>query len=87
MHRRTDARVVAFVALHLLARRTPCSFLCFLVFFSFVLVLVSLVSGSFLEQRPLSGGFEANPPFLEEVMAPTSMHVLALLERAQLAGQ
>jgi len=42
--------------------------------------------GSFLDQRPLEGGFEANPPFLEEVMAPMAMHVLALLERAQAAG-
>ena len=54
-----------------------------------VLLLSSLplfVSGSFLDQRPLSGGFEANPPFLEEVMAPMALHVLALLERAQIAN-
>ena len=51
------------------------------------IVLFSLFfTGSFLEQRPLSGGFEANPPFLEEVMAPMAFHVLALLERAQKAG-
>lgn len=43
--------------------------------------------GSFLDQRPLAGGFEANPPFLEEVMAPMAMHVLALMERAQAASQ
>lgn len=43
--------------------------------------------GSFLDQRPLEGGFEANPPFLEEVMAPMAMHVLALMERAQAKSQ
>jgi len=39
--------------------------------------------GSFLEQRPLEGGFQCNPPFLEEVMAANAFHILALLERAQ----
>jgi phosphorylated CTD-interacting factor 1 len=52
-----------------------------MIFFSFS-YLFSI--GSFLDQRPLSGGFEANPPFLEEVMAPMAFHILGLLERAQL---
>ena len=41
--------------------------------------------GSFLEQRPLQGSFEANPPFLEEVMATMAFHVLGLIERAEQA--
>jgi phosphorylated CTD-interacting factor 1 len=43
--------------------------------------------GSFLEQRFLEGGYQCNPPFLEEVMAPNAFHLLALLERAQTANK
>lgn len=39
--------------------------------------------GSFFTLRADEGSYESNPPFLEEVMTPNAMFVLALLHRAE----
>lgn len=42
--------------------------------------------GSFFEFTPLSGSFQANPPFVNATMLATAKHVEALLVRAAAAG-
>jgi hypothetical protein len=39
--------------------------------------------GSFLDMDVTEGGFEGNPPFLEEVMAAQALHVVHLLDKAE----
>jgi phosphorylated CTD-interacting factor 1 len=43
--------------------------------------------GSFFDFYPQEGSFEANPPFLEEIMAAMALHLCSLLERAQQTGK